>query len=101
MNTRDVTVRVTDVDEMVTGDPLVDRFDDNGNGMIDKEEVIKAIVDYLDEVPGITKIDVIDLIDFYPRQLIQGTQEQHRQETVQFASQSGRCEEGHTSSLGR
>ena len=65
MNTRDVTVRVTDVDEMVTGDPLVDRFDDNGNGMIDKEEVIKAIVDYLDEVPGITKIDVIDLIDFY------------------------------------
>ena len=69
MSTRDVTVTVTDVDEMVTGETLLDKFDGNSsgiiNGMIEKEEVIRAIDDYLDGVAGITKIDVIDLIDFY------------------------------------
>ncbi len=65
MNTRDVAVTVTDVDDVVTGDPLVDRFDDNGNGMIDKEEVYKAIDDYLDSVAGISKKDVFDVIDHY------------------------------------
>ena len=49
------------------GDPLIDRYDANGNGKIDKKEVIKAINDYLfgegDE--AISKGDVIRLINLY------------------------------------
>ena len=67
MNTRDVTVRVTDVDEMVTGDDLVDRYDADNSGMIEKSEVLKAINDYLfgegDE--AISKTDVLSLINIY------------------------------------
>ena len=66
-DTQDVTVTVTDVDEMVVGDPLVARFDANNNGMIDKGEVIQAIRDYLfgpeDDRPS--KADVIAVIRLY------------------------------------
>ena len=68
--TKAVTVTVTDVDEMdemVTGDALVDRYDANSNGTIDKGEVITAINDYLfsegDET--ISKPEVIRLINLY------------------------------------
>ena len=48
-------------------DPLVDRYDANGDNMIDKAEVINAINDYLfgegDE--AISKADVIELINLY------------------------------------
>ena len=48
-------------------DPLVARYDANGNGTIEKSEVIKAINDYLfgegDE--AISKSDVIRLINLY------------------------------------
>ncbi len=64
MNTRDVTVRVTDVDEMVTGDDLVDRYDADDSGMIEKSEVLKAINDYLFE-GAISKADVLMLINLY------------------------------------
>ena len=55
-------------DHAVTdGDPLVARYDGNGNGMIDKVEVTKAINDYLfgegDE--AISKAEVIELINLY------------------------------------
>ena len=55
-------------DHAVTaGDPLVARYDANGNGMIDKAEVIAAINDYLfgegDE--AISKAEVIRLINLY------------------------------------
>ena len=50
-----------------SGDPLVNRYDANGNGKIDKDEVIKAINDYLfgegDE--AISKAEVIELINAY------------------------------------
>ena len=63
----DVTITVTDVDEMVTGDDLVDRYDADDSGEIDKTEVLKAINDYLfgegDE--AITKPDVLRLINLY------------------------------------
>ena len=66
MDTRDVTVTVTDVDDVVTvEDPLLEEFDGNGNMMIDKDEVIQAINDYLDSVEGVTKQDVIDVINLY------------------------------------
>ena len=50
-----------------TGDPLIIRYDANGNGTIEKNEVIAAINDYLfgegDE--AISKGDVIRLINLY------------------------------------
>ena len=48
-------------------DPLVNRYDGNGNGKIDKAEVIAAINDYLfgegDE--AISKAEVIEVINAY------------------------------------
>ena len=52
---------------MVTGDDLVDRYDTDDSGDIDKAEVLKAINDYLfgegDE--AISKSDVLRLINLY------------------------------------
>ena len=45
--------------------PLLTRFDYNGNGQIDKSDVVDAINEYLDDVEGISKTDVIDLINYY------------------------------------
>ena len=63
----DVAITVTDVDEAGTGDPLVDSYDANDNGMIEKSEVLKAINDYLfgegDE--AISKPEVLRLINMY------------------------------------
>ena len=54
-------------DETNAGDPLVLEYDTNGNGKIEKSEVIKAINDYLfgtgDDAP--TKAEVIKLINLY------------------------------------
>ena len=55
-------------DNVVTaGDPLVVRYDANSNGVVDRDEVIKAINDYLfeegDDPPS--KDDVIKLIELY------------------------------------
>ena len=65
--TKAVTVTVTDVDEMVTGDDLVDEYDADGSGMIEKSEVLNAINDYLfgegDE--AISKPEVLRLINIY------------------------------------
>ena len=66
--TVNVAIAVTDVvDEMVTGDDLVDRYDADKSGMIEKSEVLKAINDYLfgegDE--AISKTDVLRLINLY------------------------------------
>ena len=68
-----VTIMVTDVDEtpITPPDPnaaLVARYDDNGNGTIEKSEVIAAINDYLYPPGGvevITKAQVIHLINLY------------------------------------
>ena len=61
----DSTVTVTA--EAATGDPLVDRYDDNKDGTIDKSEVIAAINDYLfgTGANAITKAEVIRLINLY------------------------------------
>ena len=50
-----------------SGDPLVARYDANGNGTIEKSEVIKAINDYLfgEGDDAISKADVIRLINLY------------------------------------
>ena len=66
MDTQDVTVTVTDVDEATVGDSLVDRYDVDNDGL-EKSEVLKAINDYLfgegDE--AISKTDVLRLINIY------------------------------------
>ena len=51
----------------VASDPLVDRYDANNNGQIDRSEVIKAINDYLfgGEGDTISRADVIKLINLY------------------------------------
>lgn len=46
-------------------DSLIARYDANKNGTIEKSEVIKAIDDYLYGEAGITKADVIRLINLY------------------------------------
>ena len=50
---------------VAAGDPLIVRYDANGNGMIEKNEVIAAINDYLDGVAGITRGGVFRLINLY------------------------------------
>ena len=66
MDTQDVTVTVTDVEEQGTGDALVDRYDSNTNGEIEKSEVITAINDYFDDGANApSKADVIRLINLY------------------------------------
>ena len=47
-----------------TRDPLVARYDTNGNGKIEKNEVIKAINDYLFN-GALTKAEMIKLINLY------------------------------------
>ena len=66
-DTLDVTITVTDVDEDVTpADPLVDRYDENDNGEIERSEVFPAISDYLDGDAGApTRADVFRLIELY------------------------------------
>ena len=51
----------------VASEPLVDRYDANNNGQIDRSEVITAINDYLfgDEGDTITRAEVIKLINLY------------------------------------
>ena len=69
-DTRDVTVMVTDVVEdttPVTDGILLDRYDDDESGDIDKSEVIMAINDYLFGVgdAAISKADAIEVISLY------------------------------------
>ena len=68
-----VTVTATDGDSasdsimvtiMVTDIELAAEYDANGNGMVDKAEVITAINDYLFE-ETLSKAEVIDLINLY------------------------------------
>ena len=52
---------------VAAGDPLIVRYDANNNGMIEKNEVINAINDYLfgEGDAAISKSDVIKLINLY------------------------------------
>ena len=54
-------------DSMTTVDPLIVRYDTNSNGLIERNEVIKAITDYLfgEGNTVISKSDVIKLITLY------------------------------------
>ena len=62
-----VTITVTDVDETVTGGPLLQRYDADNSGDIDKAEMIAAINDYLfgTGASAITKAQMIEVINLY------------------------------------
>ena len=63
----DVPVGGTLTIAVTAGDPLVARYDANNNGIIEKNEVIAAINDYLfgEGDAAISKSDVINLINLY------------------------------------
>ena len=62
-----VTVTVTDVDEMGTGDALVDRYDANSDGEIDRAEVGQAVRDFIGR--QIEHDDVVQIIAQYFKDL--------------------------------
>ena len=63
---RDVTVRVTDVDEMEPQPGTVlERYDDNGNRRIDQAEVEDALYDYFFGQPRLSQEDVEDVLYLY------------------------------------
>ena len=53
------------VEAVIDGATLAARYDANGNGTIERSEVIAAIRDYLDGAAGITRAEVIRLINLY------------------------------------
>ena len=67
MDTHVVLIRVTDEDETTPGDSLLERYDDDRSGRIDRNEVIAAIDDYLFGVGDekLTRPQVIEVIDLY------------------------------------
>ena len=65
MDTLEVTITVTDVSEMVPEMSLLDRYDTDGNDQIDKSEVLTAISDYFNQVGGLTKPEVLEIIRLY------------------------------------
>ena len=69
--THDVTVTVTDVDEMGTGDDLVDAYDANSDGEIDRAEVGQAVRDFIGR--QIEHDDVVQIIAQYFKDLQSGS----------------------------
>ena len=67
----DVTITVTDVDEAGTGDPLVDGYDADGSGTIDRAEVGQAVRDFIDR--QIEHDDVVLVIAQYFKDLRSGS----------------------------
>ena len=66
----DVAITVTDVDEASTGDPLVDSYDANDNGMIDRAEVGQAVREFIGR--QIEHDDVLQIIAQYFKDLRSG-----------------------------
>ena len=65
MDTRDVRVTVTDVEDTpVEPESLLDRYDTNGSGRIDKDELADGVFDYNIE-QTLSKDDLADLIFSY------------------------------------
>ena len=67
MATRDVTVMVTDVEDTTTpviGGTLLERYDDNDSGRIDKDELVNAVFDYNVE-ETLDKAGLVELIFSY------------------------------------
>ena len=63
MDTHEVTVTVTEVDEMAPGDPLLAKYDGNQDGKIDREEVLDGIDAFFLNASPALREEVLDLID--------------------------------------
>ena len=63
MDSLNVTVTVTAMDEMAPVGSLLDRYDTNVNSQIDRNEVVRAILDYQSE--QLTRADVVKVILLY------------------------------------
>jgi len=63
----EVTVTVTDTDETGAGQTLLERYDADNSGAIEKAEMIAAINDYLFGVgtDAITEADMVEVINLY------------------------------------
>ena len=55
----------TSVVTVTAADPLLVKYDDNDNGMIDRREVITAIRDYFADPVSFPRADVIKVIRLY------------------------------------
>ena len=65
-DTHDVTVTVTDVDEeVIAGDPLLDEYDPDGDGTIDKADMRRAVADFFGSSPTLVKADMRRLVSIY------------------------------------
>ena len=63
MDTHDVVVTVTDVEE--SAETLLDRYDENNNDKIDRDEVLNAIDGFFASPRTATREEVLDLIDLF------------------------------------
>ena len=61
-----MTVTVTDVDEeVIAGDPLLDEYDPDGDGTIDKADMRRAVADFFGSSPTLVKADMRRLVSIY------------------------------------
>ena len=63
MDTLDVTITVTDEDDMVTGGDLLDRYDADSSGHIDRSEAVRAVLDY--QRGNLSRADAVRVILLY------------------------------------
>ena len=65
MDTVTVTIMVTDVEDMVTGDPLLAEYDPDGDGTIEKADMRRAVGKFFADPQGITDADMRRLVGIY------------------------------------
>ena len=61
----DVTVTVTDVEEVTPSDPLLARFDPNGDGTIEIADMRTAVADFFGASPTISEADMRRLVTIF------------------------------------
>ena len=61
----DVTITVTDVDEMVVGDPLLTEYDPNSDGVIEKADMRRAVANFFGSSPTLNRADMRRLVGIY------------------------------------
>ncbi len=64
-DTHNVTVTVTDVEETTPTDPLLARFDPNGDGRIEMEDMRSAVGDFFGANPTLSVADMRRLVTIY------------------------------------
>ena len=64
-DTHEVAVMVTDVDDMVTGDPLLAEYDPDGDGTIERADMRRAVGKFFADPQGITDADMRRLVGIY------------------------------------